>query len=81
MIYLLPKGSTVLNTAANKESSYAWGKVIGVPNTKKRSNYYELRYDKDHHSPEENQKFATKVIGIKAVKEQLKRAFGVADRK
>eukprot|EP00957_Ditylum_brightwellii_P011312 855418-Ditylum_brightwellii.AAC.1 len=43
-------------------------------------NYYELRYNKDHHSPVEMKKFATKVIGSKALNEHLKRAFGLADR-
>eukprot|EP00957_Ditylum_brightwellii_P043695 3313243-Ditylum_brightwellii.AAC.1 len=62
------------------EPSYAWGKVINVPNLKKGTNYYELRYNKDHHSPKEN-KFAPKVIGTKAVKEHLKIAFGFADSK
>eukprot|EP00957_Ditylum_brightwellii_P044030 3341401-Ditylum_brightwellii.AAC.1 len=79
MIYLLQKVNTILNTAANGEPSYAWGEFISVPNTKKGTNYYELRYNKDHHSPEEIQKFTTKVIGSKAVKKQLKRAFGHAD--
>eukprot|EP00957_Ditylum_brightwellii_P203279 15333997-Ditylum_brightwellii.AAC.2 len=41
-IYLLPKDNTLLNTAANGEPSYACGKVISVPNTKKGTNYYEL---------------------------------------
>eukprot|EP00957_Ditylum_brightwellii_P128871 9830558-Ditylum_brightwellii.AAC.1 len=73
MIYLLPKDNTILNTAANGEPSYVWGKVISVPNTKKGTSYYELKYDKDYHSPDEMKKFATKVIGSKAVKEHLKR--------
>eukprot|EP00957_Ditylum_brightwellii_P058446 4431770-Ditylum_brightwellii.AAC.1 len=47
---------------------------------KKGTNYYELRCDTDHCSPEEMQKFATKAIGSNAVKEQLKRAFGLAYR-
>eukprot|EP00957_Ditylum_brightwellii_P001326 104050-Ditylum_brightwellii.AAC.1 len=59
MIYLLPNDNTILNTAANGEPLYAWGKVISVPSTKKGTHYYELRYNKDHHSPEEMQKFAT----------------------
>eukprot|EP00957_Ditylum_brightwellii_P033493 2538024-Ditylum_brightwellii.AAC.1 len=66
MIYLLPKDNTILNTAVNGEPSYAWGKVIRVPNTKKGTNSCELRYDKDHHSPEEIQKFTMKIIGNKA---------------
>eukprot|EP00957_Ditylum_brightwellii_P118920 9070133-Ditylum_brightwellii.AAC.1 len=51
---------TILNTAANVEPSYAWGKGISVPNTKKGTSYYELRYNKDHHSLEELKNFTTK---------------------
>eukprot|EP00957_Ditylum_brightwellii_P033910 2569538-Ditylum_brightwellii.AAC.1 len=43
-------------------------------------NYYELKYDKDHYSPKEMNKFTTKVIGLKVVKELLERAFGPTDR-
>eukprot|EP00957_Ditylum_brightwellii_P005279 402846-Ditylum_brightwellii.AAC.1 len=77
MIYLLPKDNIILNTAENGEPSYAWGRVISVPNTKKGTNYYELNYDKDHYSPEEMRRFATKVIGSKAVKEHLKGHLGL----
>eukprot|EP00957_Ditylum_brightwellii_P207048 15351235-Ditylum_brightwellii.AAC.2 len=55
-------------------------KVISVPNSKKGTNYYELRYNKDHHSEEQRNKFTTKVIGSKAVKDHLKEAFGLTDR-
>eukprot|EP00957_Ditylum_brightwellii_P201928 15327852-Ditylum_brightwellii.AAC.1 len=80
MIPSFPKDDTFLNTAASVESLFAWGTVISVPNTKKGTNYYEMKYDKNHHSPEEISKFITKVIGSKTVKEHLKRAFGLADR-
>eukprot|EP00957_Ditylum_brightwellii_P153573 11688365-Ditylum_brightwellii.AAC.1 len=80
MIHLFPKDDTILNTAASVEPSYACGKVISVPKTKKGTNHYGLRYDKDHHSPEEMNKFTTKVIVSKAVKKHLKRAFGLANR-
>eukprot|EP00957_Ditylum_brightwellii_P205477 15344054-Ditylum_brightwellii.AAC.1 len=53
---------------------------MSAPNTKKGTNYYKLRHNKDHHSPEEMNIFTTKVIGSKAVKEHFKRAFGLADR-
>eukprot|EP00957_Ditylum_brightwellii_P063432 4814947-Ditylum_brightwellii.AAC.1 len=36
-----------------------------------------MRYDKDHHSPEEIYKFTTKVTGSKAVKEDLKELSGL----
>eukprot|EP00957_Ditylum_brightwellii_P190531 14502822-Ditylum_brightwellii.AAC.1 len=80
MIYSFSTDDTHLNTAVSVEPSYAWKKVISVLNTKKGMNYYELRCDKDHHSPEEINKFISKVIESKAVKEHLKRVVGLADR-
>eukprot|EP00957_Ditylum_brightwellii_P053327 4042777-Ditylum_brightwellii.AAC.1 len=51
------------------------GGVVNVPNSKKRTNYYELLYDKGHCNDRERKKFTTKVKGSKYVKEDLKAAF------
>eukprot|EP00957_Ditylum_brightwellii_P164990 12561993-Ditylum_brightwellii.AAC.1 len=80
MIYLFQKDESLQSTAASMQPSYAWGKDIGAPNSKKGMNYYELMYDKDCHSEEQRNKFIAKEIESKAVKEYLKRAFELADR-
>eukprot|EP00957_Ditylum_brightwellii_P206864 15350315-Ditylum_brightwellii.AAC.1 len=80
MIYLFPKDESPQNTNASVQLSHAWRKVISVPNSKKGANYYELRYNKDHQSEEQINKFTTKLIGSKAMKKHLKRAFRFADR-
>ena len=79
-VYLFPKYESVLNTVVILQPSYAMGKVVCVPNTKKGINYYDILYDKKHHTNDEIKKFTTQVTATKAIKEHLKEAFGRADR-
>ena len=70
-VYLFPKYESVLNTVVILQPSYAMGKVVGVPNTKKGINYYDILYNQKHHTNDEIKKFTTRVTATKAIKEHL----------
>eukprot|EP00957_Ditylum_brightwellii_P194828 14841084-Ditylum_brightwellii.AAC.1 len=80
MIYSFQKDELQLNSVASVQPIYAWRKVSSVPSSKKRTNYYELMYNKDHCNKEERNEFTTALIGSKSVKDHLKRAFKLAVR-